>query len=452
MNVAIEKLPECRARLSAEVPAETVKETRDGVVNAFMSQAKLPGFRPGKLPRKVVEQKFKANIENELKERLMMDVLREAVHNRDLDLLGVANVERDVFEADGTFSYISEVVTKPEVDITEDEYKNIEVEVEVREVTEDMINGWLERIQENFAEYNDKDGAVEHGDRAMITYTSTKDGEPLVDSLKEEIAPLAHRDEEFELMIPKEGDSGHEMIPGLADGIIGMKAGDSGDVEVTFDEEYFIEELRGTTATYSVTVNSVKTPELPAIDDELARKIGGENLEAIKEHYTNEMKAQLEQGRIQQIDNQILEHINKEHEFDLPKEEVFNETQYQVNQMVTNAYQQGMQPDDLDEHEKDIVDSATSRAVSNLRTRYILDVIAEKENIEVSDDELSRQIVMMAQKDRKPLKKFARELRDGPGFDAIRRDIRISKTIDFLRENASVKEVAPEEKEENEDS
>ncbi|MDF1751565.1 MAG: trigger factor [Verrucomicrobiales bacterium] len=452
MNVAIEKLPECRAKLSAEVPADTVTETRNGVVKAFMSQAKVPGFRPGKLPRKVVENKYSTEIEEELKERLTRTVLREAIENQKLELLGVAAVEREVFENDGTFSYISEVVTKPEVELSEEEYKNIEVEVVKQEVTDDMIDDWLARVQANFAEYKEADGEIEHGDRAMIVYTATKDGEPLAEQLKEEMAPIAHRDEAFELMIPKEGENGYEMIPGLADAIVGLKAGDSKEVDVTFGDDYFIEELKGISAVYKVDVESVQKPDLPPIDDDLARKVGGENLEAIKEHFTNEMKAQFEQGRIQQIDNQILERLNKEHEFEIPREQVFDETQHFVNQMVTNAYQQGMNPDDVDKHENEIVEDATARAVSNIRTRYMLDVIAEKEKITVSDDELTRQVVYMANQAKKPIKKYARELRDGPGFDGVRRDIMISKTIAFLRENANVTEVDAKPEEEEKDS
>ena len=419
-----------------------------------MSQANIPGFRPGKLPRKVVEKKFGTRIEDELKERLTRSVLQEAIENQNLNLLGISNVEREVFENDGTFSYVSEVVTKPDVDITEEEYKGIPVEVVTQEVTDEMIEEWLGRVQANFATYVDSEEPIDFGDRAMITFTATRDGKPLAEELKEEMAPLAHRDDEFELMIPKEDEAGYELIPGLAKELVGLNAGDTKDVEVNFDEGYFVEELKETSATYHTTVKSVQKPDLPPIDDALARKVGGENLEAIKEHYTTEMEAQIEQGRFQQIDNQVLEHINKEHEFDLPKEQVFDETQYQVNQMVSNAVKQGLEQDAIDEHEKEIVDSATSRAVSNLRTKYILDVIAKKENITVTDDELTRQVVFMAEKERKPVKKYARELRDGPGFDAIRGDILISKTIAFLRENANITEVEPkpEEAEEEESS
>ena len=454
MNLAIEKLPECRAKVSAEFSKESVEKTRDGVVSAFMDQAKLPGFRPGKLPRPVVEKKFKKGIEDELKERLTRQVFSEVTENEKLQILGIAKVERAAFETDGTFSYISEVVTKPEVDLTEDDYKGISVEVEKKEVTDEMVEEFLKRVQLNFAVYEDadEDKEAEPGDKVVVTFSATTDGgEPLGDTLKEELKPLAERDEEFEVDIPSENQNQNfEMIPGLAEGLVGVKTGETREVDVQFGEKHFVPELVDVSANYSVKICAVKKAVLPEINDALAEKIGLSSLEELRTQFRLETETKHSQERVDAIDQQILVHLNTEHEFDLPKEQIFQETQYQVNSMVSNALQQGLQSEDIDEHEKEILDSAGQRAVTNLRTRYLLEKITEKEGIKVSDEELKQEILVMAQQQKKPPQKLVRELQETQELENIRTNISISKAIAFLRENASVTEVDPVPEKEDE--
>ncbi len=439
MNLSIDKLPECRAKISAEVPNVKVCEIRDGVVDAFMAQAKLPGFRPGKLPRKVVEKKFKSGIEEELRERLVRAVIREAHVREDLEILGVAAEERAVFEADGVFTYICEVVTKPEVELSEEDYKNIPVEVEKQEVTDEMIEEFLGRVQQNFASYEETAEESKPGDKVWITFTATRDGAPLTKSIPEQAHGLAVREEPLEFDLPREDQKdGRELIPGLSDGLVGVNAGDTIVMEIDFGEDFFVPELNGVRAEYSVDVHDVRRVVLPEIDDDLAEEIGFETLEELRESYRRETEGRFERARVNQIEQAILTHLNREHEFDLPPQQVFQETQHQVNRMVTNAYQQGLQPDDIDKHEKEIVDSASERAVANLKTRYLLDEIAEKEKIQVEEEELMNHILLLAQRENKSPKKVVREIQDGPGIENFRADLLISKTIAFLRENASV--------------
>jgi trigger factor len=145
------------------------------------------------------------------------------------------------------------------------------------------------------------------------------------------------------------------------------------------------------------------------------------------------------------IDNQILGHLNEEMAFDLPEHIVFNETQRQVNEMVGRGYEQGMSEGDIEQNQEDFLKNAETQAKNNVKTMFILDEIAEKEGITVSDDELSQRVYMMAMQQRRPVKKVARELNQQKAFPEIRHDILISKTLDFLRENAVVTEVDPPE-------
>ena len=442
MNITVERLPECKARLSAEIPADTVKETRDAIVQAYAQQAKVPGFRAGKIPISVIEKRYAEPIEEELKDRLARSAYAEASQKEDLAIIGIAQVEREQIEAEGSYLLAVEVITEPEVEIGD--YKGIEVEVQKMDVTDDMIDEYLVNTAKRQAMPVDVDREASEGDLAVVNYTGTLDGAPLADVVEEEAGPLATGKDHW-VDIPEEGGEPQEFIPGLTASVVGLKAGDKANFDSDFAEEFPIEAIAGKTVAYEIEVTQVKERETPEINEDLAKAIGAESLEALRENVRGQFEDQ--QGRMKQqiIDNQILGHLNEEMAFDLPEHIVFNETQRQVNEMVGRGYEQGMSEGDIEQNQEDFLKNAETQAKNNVKTMFILDEIAEKEGITVSDDELSQRVYMMAMQQRRPVKKVARELNQQKAFPEIRHDILISKTLDFLRENAVVTEVDPPE-------
>jgi trigger factor len=225
-----------------------------------------------------------------------------------------------------------------------------------------------------------------------------------------------------------------------------MSAGDSKTFDAEYAEDFPVEVVAGKTVQYDIKVTQVKERELPTLDDEHAKAMGAESLEELKGKVSEQFKQQQEQARNQIIDNQVLAHLNDEMAFDLPQHIVFNETQRQVNQMVSRGYEQGLSEGEIEENQEDLMKSAETQAKNNVKTMFILEEIAQKEGITASQEEVSQRVMMTAQQQRRPVKKLARELRDNNGFENISQDIVISKTIEFLRSNAKVSEVeAPAE-------
>lgn len=438
MNISVERLPECKARLSAEIPAETVAKTRREIVSAYVSQAKVPGFRPGKIPTSVIEKRFGDSIEGELKDRLARSAYNEARTKQDLIILGIAEVEREQFGADGSYLLAVEVVTEPEIKIAD--YKGIPVEIAKMEVTDAMIDGYLDNTRKQQAVPKEVDRAAAAGDLVVIAYTASLDGAPLQDQLEEQAGPLA-KGEDHWVDLPEEGAEPREFIPGLAAAVLGMSAGETKTFETTFPEEFPIAAVAGKAVSYEVTAAQVKERELPPIDEAFAASLGLESLEALRERVRGQFESQRERMRSQIIDNQILSHLTKDASFELPQHIVFNETQRQVNQMVSRGYEQGMSEEDFTKNQEDLFKSAEEQAKNNVKTMFLLDEIASAEGITVSDDELSRRVAMIAYQQQRPMKKVARELRDREAFGEIRQDILIAKTLAFLRENAAITEV-----------
>lgn len=442
MNITVERLPECKARLSAEIPADKVKETRDAIVRAYSQQAKVPGFRPGKIPTSVIEKRFAGPIDEELKDRLARSAYAEANEKEDLAILGIAQVEREQLEADGSYLLAVEVVTEPDVEIAD--YVGIEVEVQKMEVTEKMIEDYLVNTAKRQAVPADVERESAAGDLIVVNYTGSLDGKPLADVLEEEAGPLA-KGEGHWVDIPEEGDEPQEFIPGLSASVTGLKAGDKTTFDAEYPEDFPIEAIAGKSVSYEVEATQVKEREVPEINEDFAKAIGAESVDALKENVRGQFEQQQERMKQQIIDNQILGHLNEEMAFDLPEHIVFNETQRQVNEMVSRGYEQGMSEGDIEENQEDLLKNAETQAKNNVKTMFILDEIAEKEGISVSDDELSQRVYMMAMQQRRPVKKLAREMQQQNAFPEIRHDILISKTIEFLRENAVVTEVDPPE-------
>lgn len=440
MNITVERFPECKARLSAAIPADTVTKTRREIVSAYATQAKVPGFRPGKIPTAVIEKRFADSIEGELKDRLARSAYSEARTKESLTILGIAQVEREQFEADGSYMLAVEVVTEPDVEVPE--YKGITVEVAKMDVTDEMVDNYLDNTRKQHALPVDVDQAARPGDLAVINYTASLDGQPLADQVEKEAGPLATGSDHW-VDLPEEGQEPREFIPGLAAAVLGMSKGETKTFDAIFAEEFPVAVVAGKTVSYEVTVTQVKARELPELNDAFAATLGLESLEQLKERVRGQFEQQRERMRTQIIDNQILGKLTKDASFDVPQHIVFNETQRQVNQMVSRGYEQGMSEEDISNNQEDLIRSAEEQAKNNVKVMFLLDQIADKEGITVSDDELTRHVAMIAYRQGRPLKKVAREFRDRNAFPELRHDIRVNKTIQLLRENAVINEVEP---------
>ncbi|NOY00167.1 MAG: trigger factor [Verrucomicrobia bacterium] len=444
MNITLEKQPDCRVGAHIEVPADAVNSERDTIVASFAAQAKVPGYRPGKIPRSIIEKRFAKGIEEELRERLIRSGCSSASDKEEQDVLGVGKVEDATFHPDQTFTFKAELIIAPEFKLPE--YKGIEVKLESTDVNPDEIDATLENLRERFADFKDVEGSVAEGNFAIIDYKAKLDGK-LLSEEEYEVGALAEN-EGFWVKIDEES-----FLPGFAKQLIGMKSGDSKEVTITLDDEFSFEDLRGKELVYDVQLKEVKQQELPELNDELAEKIEpGKTLEEIRTLIEENMKNEKGTRRQDSMTDQILSHLSEDLDFELPEHLVHGETQRMVNTMVQQGQQNGMADDAIMEHQEQIMSNAAVSAKSNVKTTFILEQIAKEENIEASDDDVRQQVAMMAAQSGRPVKKIVRELRDSNGFDDIRHRVTIGRTLDFLRSNASVTEVEAETGSDEKDS
>jgi trigger factor len=443
MNIAVEKQPKCIAILNVEVPSADVTAKRQSITSSYASQAKLPGFRPGKAPKTVIEKRFAKQISEELTEALFGEACDKALETENLKVLDFGFPDNINERPDGSIAFETRLILAPE--FTLPVYKGIEIKAPSTSVTDEEINTQLESIRERLAEFEDVTGrAIQNDDIAVVDFTTTLDGKPLTEAIGEKGQYLAKRENHW--LPVKEGS----FLPGYAEQLVGSSQGDQKDVSITLDDKFPFEELRGKTIVLHTTVQGIKAPKLPELNDEFAEKlIPGKTLDNIKalihENMGMEKTKQINEFKV----SQIVEKLNAAIHFELPEEIVKREVQNQANSLVEQGSQQGASDEDILNQQEEIFSVATKRAVTNLRTNFLLQEIAQAEKIIVSDADLLGHISQIAQQRKQPIKKVIKDLQKSRQIQSIRNSILISQTIDFLVEQAIVTEASPEELEAN---
>ncbi len=436
MNIVVEKQPKCVATLRVEIPAEKVQGQRDQIVRGFASKARVPGFRPGKAPKAIVEKRFEREITEELNERLVNEAYDEALKQENLKVLDFGMPENLTTAEDGAISFVSKLTLAPEVQIPE--YKGIQVTVPPLAVPEEELQSQLKALQERFADFKDLEGrAAAMGDFAVIDYSSTVEGKPTEEFIGKPAGYLSGR-EGFWIRLDEKA-----FLPGFAAQMEGMNPGDTREISVTLPDDFPVADLQGKQITFSTTLKELKEAILPELDDEMAAKLApgktmAEITEIIRENMAGERKRRIDDMKV----NQIVAHFNSLVDFDLPDDLVNQETQSQADAMVRRGVQAGMSEEEIESQQNEIFASAGHQAVSNLRTNFILQEIARVEKITVSDAELINHLARVAQSRKVSPKKFIKDMQRAGRLSSVRSSIAIGKAIDFLVENAEVVESA----------
>ncbi|MAW10570.1 MAG: trigger factor [Verrucomicrobiales bacterium] len=439
MIINLEKLPDCKALLRIEFPAQDTEAERKQIIKTFSKQAKIPGFRPGKTPAHVIQNRFKSEIESEFEDRVVRKAIQKTNDENELDIISIKEIRDQSHNNDGTFSATIELVIAPEFELSE--YKGIEVTVPKIDVSNEELEESLGQIRERFADYqNVEDRGIQMGDFVVINYKGSIDGKAVGEVLPLAPATLA-QNTGFWLKMDD-----NSFLPGFCKPLLDLKNNDSKSLNVTIPDDYEAEELRGQSLDYEVEIVEIKEQKLPDLDDEFAEKIEpGKSLDELKNTLREQMEEQRKGYRQEMITNQILSKINSELEFEVPQEIVMRETQSRVNDIFNSNTERGVSEEELVEHQEQIIESAGQQANNSVKTSFILEQIADKEKIEVTQEEVLNRVGEIAARQKTSVKQLTKQLQKKNAFGKIINGIKIQKTIEFLRDSAVVKEVEPEE-------
>lgn len=423
MSVKWEKQEGNEGVLTVEVDAETFKTALDDAFKKVVKQVSIPGFRKGKVPRGLFEQRF--GVEALYQDAL--DILLPVEYPKAVEEAGIEPVDRpeidvEKIEKGESLIFTAKVTVKPEVKLGD--YKGLGIEKDDTAVTDEDVQNELKALQERQAELVVKEeGAVENGDTVVLDFEGFVDGE----------AFEGGKAENYSLEV----GSG-SFIPGFEEQLTGLEAGAEKDVEVTFPEEYHAEELAGKPAVFKVKIHEIKAKELPELNDEFAKDID-EEVETLAE-LTEKTKKRLEEAKENEADAKLREELvlkaSENAEADVPQAMIDTELDRMLKEFEQRLQMQGMnlelytQFSGQDENalKEQMKEDAAKRVKSNLT----LEAIAQAENLEVTDEEVEAELAKMAEAYNMPVENIKQAI---GSTDAMKEDLKVRKAIDFLVEN-----------------
>jgi trigger factor len=432
MKVEVEKQPDATSTLSIELPPEEVSKEWDAIANSFVRFAKIPGYRPGKAPRAVIEKRFRKEIRDEVTKALVSKSYRDAIEQKGLRVVSLTNLEDVQLGEDKSMRFRATVVTAPEFDLPE--YKNISVQLPSPELKKEDVELTLERLREQAADFVDvPDRDLQIGDFAVIDFDGAIAGRPI-----REIAPNAsknlHGGKKFWLHV-SEGN----FLPRFCEQIIGMKRGDTRSIQVEFPADFLVTELAGKKADYAVTLNEIKEKVLSPIDDALANKVmPGKTLAELRKAIEHDLKHEKEHEVERAKEAQIIKFLQEHTALDLPPPLLKNETRRALNELVHRNRERGVPDEILKGKEKELVEGAGTLAAQRLKTNFILARIAEREKIQVTKEEIDLHVRQEAARYNVSAEKMRKELEEHDGLDNLAEQILLGKVLDFLKANVSI--------------
>lgn len=419
--------------LTVTVPAEKVNKALDQAFKKVVKQINVPGFRKGKVPRPIFEQRFGVEaLYQDAVDILLPEAYGEAIEETEINPVAQPEVNVTQIEKGKDFIFEATVTVEPEVKLGD--YKGLEIEKQETDLSDEELQESIDHSLSHLAEMVVKeDGAVENGDTVNIDFSGSVDGEEFDGG----------QAEGYDLEI----GSG-SFIPGFEEQIEGMKTGDEKDVVVTFPEEYHAEELAGKEATFKTKVNEIKFKDVPELNDEIANELDSD-AENVDEYKENLRKRLSEQKATEAENTEKEEAINKATEnvsIDIPEAMINTELDRMIQEFGQRIQQQGL---DLQtyyqisgQNEEQLRDQMKDDAEQRVKTNLTLTAIADEENIEVSDEDIDKELEKMSEQFNISVEDIKSTLGN---TDIVKNDVRIQKVIDLLRDNAKYVEATKED-------
>ncbi len=425
--------------MRVEIEAQKVDETFEAITKDFQRQAAFPGFRPGKAPRDMVLRRFEKDIQDQVRRKLISDSYQKAVDEQKLDVLGQPDIEEIQFSRGQPLQFAATLETAPEFQLPD--YKSLPVQCEARSVTDEDVERALNALRLQRLSFRTADRPAQAGDIAVVNYTGTCDGRPIT-----QIAPSATRLTEQKNFWVELGSN--SFIPGFADQLIGAKAGDQRTVTVDFPADFLTGQLAGKKGVYEVQLVEVKEKVLPALDDAFAKAYEAENLEKLRAGVRRDLENELKYKQHNSIRAQLVRALLDRVNFELPETAVAQETRTVVYDIVQENAKRGASRQLIEQQKDQIYSAAAHSAKERLKAAFLMQKIAEREDIKVSQEEIARRVHHLAGLYKIPADKFLNDLKKRNGLIEIFDQIMNEKVMEFLQQNARV-EFVPARPEQN---
>ena len=421
-NWTITEKENSKGELTVILSGERWLKAQEKAFNEIAKEVEVKGFRKGQAPKALVEKQVSEGlILSEAVNEIANDLLQEGIKEHDLwpvdrPELSVNAISRQEVEM------VFTIIVKPEVELGE--YKGLNYEIEEVEISDEKVDAEIERMRQNYAEITVKEDAAEDGDIVVIDFEGFKDG----------VAFEGGKAEGHELKL-----GSNSFIPGFESQLIGTKAGDSKDVELSFPEDYHVEDLKGAPVVFKVTVHEVKETILPEVNDDFAQDLNipeVETVEQLKERIKSDMENQEKDKAENEALDKLLTEVVDNASVNIPQRMIEDETDQMIQEFAQRLQQQNFGLNQFLQMTNQSIDDIRSQfeidATSKVKLRLVLETIADKENLVADEDAINDEYQKIADQYQMELDKV-KELIPA---ESLEYDVKMRKALDFVKDSA----------------
>lgn len=423
MKSKIKSVEDCTSLLDITVSKETIGKAYDEVYDEITKYANIPGFRTGKAPKELVKKHYDKNAKEEVLNRIVPEAYRSAIIEHKISPVGMPEISDVNFENNEILSFKAKVNTRPEFKIKN--YKGIKIEKKRAKVSDDDVKKMIDNLRDMNAKYvSVEDRPAQMGEYVVSDMDCSINGKP-VHKTRENLWMLLDKD---------------SLVPGLTEKMVGMTKGEERDIEANFPEKHPDKNLAGKLAKYHIKAKEIKRRELPEVNDEFAKIFGKENLAALKEEISKELEARAKMNAEIDVENQALNKIIDDNVFPVPPSFVARQLAYMVEDAKRHLVEKGFKKEDLDKNDGELKEKFKNEAVRKVRLLFILEDIANKEKIEVTDAEVGDAYKVISAQSSKSEQEVRDYYEKEELIDDLKDKIKEGKVIQFLVKNAEIAE------------
>jgi trigger factor len=411
-----------RKQLVVEIPSTVVDAEIDRVARDYSKAARIPGFRPGKVPTKVVRQRFRDQILHDVAHDLIPRAVDDALRERGVEPVDTPDI-RDVLVEEGQpLKFTANFETVPAFD--PGDYGTLQLRKPPVSLEDDAVEQALERLRQRAARYEPVEArSVESGDTAVVDLVRESSAE----------APDTHEDVSVEI-------GATSNPPGFDDQVVGMTVGEEKRFPVDYPADYSITELAGTTVHYGVTVKGIKKRVVPALDDEFAKDLGEfADLEALRTRVREDLTAEAERSSERELRNDLLRQLAARVTFDVPDALIDREIERRTEEFVRRLMDQGVDPRQANIDWQAFRDNQREPARENVASALVLDEVARRENLAVESEAVDAEIEKYAAAMGRTSQAVRAKLEKDGGISRLYMGLRREKAVDFLRARATIR-------------
>jgi len=449
--------PACKREIEVEIPAEVVAAHQEKLVQQYSKQARIPGFRKGKVPASMVRNRFSSEITSDVVEHLVPQYFREAVLKGGYRPVSQPHIYGLEFTPGEPIKFKAAFEVLPEFDLGD--YKAIKVEKPDVTITDEQIDNEIKLLQEKQASYDpvDEERGAEQGEFVQVSFEARPknlaDEEPEAHEVKTEAEAAGAEGKDEAAENPDQKDAqpvqmeevlveigGANTIPEFTKNLAGAKAGEERSFEVSYPEDFYDKRLAGMVFDYKVKVNAIKKKTLPELNDEFAKELSPDfqSLDDLKQRFRENMEHEIKHKVEHETKDKLVEELVARHDFPVPRSMVEHQIDLRLERGLRALAAQGMKTEDMRRMDFGRLRAGQEEfATKEVKSSVLLAKIAIKENLQVSDEELNNEIEAMAAQMQQPVEEVRKRLTEDNAVERLRDRMRSEKALNLLYSNSN---------------